>query len=309
MSYATTIGSRRYGFADLRTLMAKASPLRSGDQLAGLAAASHAPFLLNHVAIHVAGSAWIILAALVLAFRHQRLPTADATHLVPVVAVAPAGVVKRRRDVLVRWSKTWMEGARDLSADPASAARQLAAQKGAPEAVDLIDALGWLRFTDLQGAAEAAGLSGRSAVNLDALFHRTWDLWRDVGLLTTPPPERVPLNATIIADLAHEATTTTSKPRRPADGGEAETLLVHTVPGRRLKAEAEAALVSEVGFLAGVFSRSTVEVWIPRSPDAAQRVAHHATDRFGLAEGRVVVRTTRETKAGSAAVVTVHAAR
>ena len=40
MSYATTIGSRRYGFADLRTLMAKASPLRSGDQLAGLAAAT-----------------------------------------------------------------------------------------------------------------------------------------------------------------------------------------------------------------------------------------------------------------------------
>jgi ethanolamine ammonia-lyase large subunit len=36
--YRATIGSRRYVFDDLRTLLAKASPLRSGDQLAGLAA-------------------------------------------------------------------------------------------------------------------------------------------------------------------------------------------------------------------------------------------------------------------------------
>ena len=35
--YSATIGHRRYAFSDLRTLLAKASPLRSGDQLAGLA--------------------------------------------------------------------------------------------------------------------------------------------------------------------------------------------------------------------------------------------------------------------------------
>src|SRR5215510_10907390 len=38
--YRATIGNRRYAFADLKTLMAKASPLRSGDQLAGVAAES-----------------------------------------------------------------------------------------------------------------------------------------------------------------------------------------------------------------------------------------------------------------------------
>ncbi len=37
--YSATIGARRYVFADLKTLLAKASPLRSGDQLAGIAAA------------------------------------------------------------------------------------------------------------------------------------------------------------------------------------------------------------------------------------------------------------------------------
>src|SRR6266581_5536091 len=38
--YAATIGQTRYTFPDLATLMAKASPLRSGDLLAGIAAGS-----------------------------------------------------------------------------------------------------------------------------------------------------------------------------------------------------------------------------------------------------------------------------
>jgi ethanolamine ammonia-lyase large subunit len=40
MSYSEIIGSRTYRFADLKTLLAKASPQRSGDELAGIAAAS-----------------------------------------------------------------------------------------------------------------------------------------------------------------------------------------------------------------------------------------------------------------------------
>jgi ethanolamine ammonia-lyase large subunit len=38
--YAFTIGARRYKFPDLKILLAKATPLRSGDQLAGIAAES-----------------------------------------------------------------------------------------------------------------------------------------------------------------------------------------------------------------------------------------------------------------------------
>jgi ethanolamine ammonia-lyase large subunit len=40
MSYTQTIGSRGYRFPDLKALLAKASPARSGDYLAGVAAAS-----------------------------------------------------------------------------------------------------------------------------------------------------------------------------------------------------------------------------------------------------------------------------
>jgi ethanolamine ammonia-lyase large subunit len=38
--YGSTIGTRRYTFADLKTLLAKASPARSGDRLAGVVAES-----------------------------------------------------------------------------------------------------------------------------------------------------------------------------------------------------------------------------------------------------------------------------
>ena len=40
MSYTETVGQRTYRFADLKTLLANASPQRSGDELAGIAADS-----------------------------------------------------------------------------------------------------------------------------------------------------------------------------------------------------------------------------------------------------------------------------
>jgi ethanolamine ammonia-lyase large subunit len=40
MAYGTTINNTRWSFAELKTLLAKASPARSGDALAGLAASS-----------------------------------------------------------------------------------------------------------------------------------------------------------------------------------------------------------------------------------------------------------------------------
>lgn len=252
--------------------------------------------------------------------RDLVLSTAEATHLVPVVAVAPAGVVARREADLVTWSRVWLDGATTLGGDPAAAARTLASESGAPEAVDLIDGLGWLDFTDLHGAAQAAGLSGRGAVELDGLFHRTWSLWRDVGLLTTPPPEHVPLTAIVIADLAREVppgpAPVSPAIHRDPSGDEPGVLLTHTVSGRRLSAAAESRLVAEVGFLAGVFSRSTIEVTVPRSSEAADRVATHASERFGLGEGRVVVvpaepepKGTRPKKPRVAATVVVRDAR
>ncbi len=40
MAFRTTVGSTTYAFADLKDLLAKATPPRSGDRLAGVAAAT-----------------------------------------------------------------------------------------------------------------------------------------------------------------------------------------------------------------------------------------------------------------------------
>ena len=40
MAYRASTGRQSFSFADLKELMAKATPLRSGDELAGIAAGS-----------------------------------------------------------------------------------------------------------------------------------------------------------------------------------------------------------------------------------------------------------------------------
>ena len=51
MVYSASIGVRRHVFADLKTLLAKASPARSGDMLAGVAAASEEERMAARIAL------------------------------------------------------------------------------------------------------------------------------------------------------------------------------------------------------------------------------------------------------------------
>jgi ethanolamine ammonia-lyase large subunit len=51
MTYTHTLAGTRYGFGDLRTLLARATPFRSGDALAGLAAASAAERVAAQMAL------------------------------------------------------------------------------------------------------------------------------------------------------------------------------------------------------------------------------------------------------------------
>ncbi len=51
MGFASTVGDQRYHFCDLRELMAKATPERSGDQLAGIAAGSAAERVAARMAL------------------------------------------------------------------------------------------------------------------------------------------------------------------------------------------------------------------------------------------------------------------
>jgi ethanolamine ammonia-lyase large subunit len=89
--YSATVGSRRYTFGDLKTLLAKASPLRSGDQLAGVAAGTGeervaaqyaladlplATFLAEHVVAYEADAVTRLIAD-----SHDRAAFAPVAHL------------------------------------------------------------------------------------------------------------------------------------------------------------------------------------------------------------------------------------
>lgn len=65
MPFAHTVASRRHLFADLKTLLAKASPARSGDYLAGLAAASEEERMAARMALAEVPLAHFLAEALV----------------------------------------------------------------------------------------------------------------------------------------------------------------------------------------------------------------------------------------------------
>ncbi|MGO4153039.1 ethanolamine ammonia-lyase subunit EutB [Cupriavidus sp. YAF13] len=65
MTFAHTVASRRHLFADLKTLLAKASPARSGDYLAGLAAASEEERMAARMALAEVPLAHFLTEALV----------------------------------------------------------------------------------------------------------------------------------------------------------------------------------------------------------------------------------------------------
>lgn len=91
MSYAFSVGHQRWHFETLQTLMAKASPLRSGDQLAGLAAQSDGERVAAQMALAELPLKTFLNAALIpyehdevtrlILDTHDRLAFAKVSHL------------------------------------------------------------------------------------------------------------------------------------------------------------------------------------------------------------------------------------
>lgn len=153
------------------------------------------------------------------------------------------------------------------------------------------------------------GLSGRGAFTLDQAFRTTWRIWRDIGVLTTPPPEMAPLYTGIIGSLARtspEATTADAPRARTADAGDGkrpEVLLVVKGPvakGGKLDAE---AFVNQIGFLAGVFDRLRLRVSIRDDAKTAELLVGMARDRFGLRAEQLSV--ARQAPSGASTAVEV----
>jgi hypothetical protein len=219
--------------------------------------------------------------------RELVLSTAEATHLVPIVAIAPAGYLDRNHAALVTWAETWLVGVDLLHTDPPGAARQIAADEAAPEVVDIIDAMGWVSFASMPDNARMAGLAGRGAVNLEVLFRTTWELWRAVGVLTTPQPERVPLSTAVIAEVAITDAGGHAPAPAVSDVGSrrgSRPLVIHARSEREIDDDIGQVLQDRAAFLAGVFSRSPIRVAVRGQVRRARTIAAAANERHGLSD-------------------------
>lgn len=217
--------------------------------------------------------------------------TADASRLIPFVAIAPRSLLEKNSGALLGWVKGWVAGQKKLSSDPPSAARSIAALKDAPEPIALLARLGELSPASLYESAELFGLSGRGAVTLSSLLTETWKLWRAASLTNAPPPESMPVDGRIVAGLVRADPELAAPPERAADKkseGAPKTgavLLVRRLRGATLD---EDAALEAIGFLAGIFPRSPLRVTVHRGGAAASKsLAGRAVDRFGLTPDRV----------------------
>ena len=225
------------------------------------------------------------------------LTTADASRLIPFVAVAQHGLLDKNGKALAAWARVWLEGARKLTEDPALAARQIAGAPGAPEPIVLLKRLGEITPASLGDNARVVGLSGRGALTLETLFQQSWQIWRGAGVLATPAPEAAPINSSVIAALARTnpsllAPALPSKAPQKAAGTSADARSA-MITFRQLEGKLdEPALLASAGLFADLFERSTLRVAVVKgsSVDAAatRKLIDGVEQRFDVTPGRII---------------------
>lgn len=239
-----------------------------------------------------------------------RMTTADASRLIPFVAIAQRGTIESHGPALVAWARVWLDAQRSLDTDATNAARTVASVQGAPEPIALLRKLGELSPASLGDNARAVGLSGRSGVTLETSFQRAWQTFRGAGVLATPPPDSAPVNTSVIAalvraepelakGLASGAAVSKTKPGDPAG----KVLLVHRL-GDGTANMNDASIVASLGFVAGVFERSAIRVTIKSGgtldTKRAQKIIDAAQGQFDIAAGRLTVGTKPAERASAA---------
>lgn len=233
------------------------------------------------------------------------LSTGEALQLIPYVAVAQRAFVERHTEALVTFSRVWFEGQTRVARDPTAASRRLAQLSDGPEPLALLAQLGEIRTSSVNDNALSAGVAGRGAVNLTSLFERCWRYWRSLSVLTTPSPERAPVSGEVITQLVlgNEQPT----PARPSAPKLPSTQATGQAPLLQLNAAATAGddsqIIGDVGFVAGVFARSTLRLSVYSQSafdkKRTEALVGQISERFDLGEGRLIAHQTRPTTLGS----------
>jgi ABC-type nitrate/sulfonate/bicarbonate transport system substrate-binding protein len=215
-----------------------------------------------------------------------RVSTAEATRLVPFVAIASEGFLRQHPDAVRQWVTGWLEGRKQLQRDVPGAARMLANADNSVETVEMVDLLGWVDYVGLRQNAEVAGLSGRGAATLERLFQLSWRLWRESGVLSTPAPASLPVSTETLMSLISQRGGVEPPRTEEADtAGSADNDIFMTY---RYKRELDRnTFVKDLGLVAGVFSRSHCTVSVRRNPELAATLIEDAHTRFGLDKARL----------------------
>lgn len=249
--------------------------------------------------------------------RNILVTTADASRLIPFVAIAQRGLLEKNGRALSAWARAWLEGTKRLESAAADAARQIATTQGAPEPIVLLKRLGEVASASLNDNVRVVGLSGRGALTLEVLFQRSWQIWRSAGLLATPAPEVAPVTTTVIASLARSfpsligptvppkagaasaASSAAAKARGNADALRA--MITYRQPEGKLD---DAALLASAGFFADVFARSALRVAVIRAGGvdgpATKHLVDEAQERFDVPAARLVAAKKAAPKAAAA---------
>jgi len=211
------------------------------------------------------------------------LTTADASRLVPVVAIASRGLVEAHPEVMGALLKAWVAGGTALRKDVPAAARLIASQPGAPDPAAMLERLAWLGDPGAGDEAFALGAVGKEVVTVEWLFARDWRLLRDQGTLTSPAP-----SGAVVAILPFTRAFPTVPARSEAQAvaqpdAAARTLLAHRVT----KGDA-ASIGIEIASLASIFERSVVRV-SARPATLAKEAADSASTTQGTASAHILV--------------------
>lgn len=212
-----------------------------------------------------------------------QLTTADASRLVPFVAVAPRGFVEGHRNVVLALLRGWIDGGAMLRKDVPAAARRVASEPGAPEPAAVLERIAWVDDDSPGDTSNVEGRLGVEARAIARLFERDWRLFKEAGMLTSPMPAVDGIVVTPALRLLAGVPSGRPPSTPPAGDPAAATLLAHRV----VKGDAE-AVATEIALLADVFERSGIRV-TARPPSLAQAAAAAASDGHGVKSERIVV--------------------
>jgi len=232
--------------------------------------------------------------------RPRAFSTADASRLVPIVAVAPKATIDAREAALREWSKAWLEGLSRARSDVPGVARRLAAKEalplaagvgGAPEALVLVERLGQIENTGLDQQTSLIGPLAKGAATLDVLTQRTWQVARGGGLTAAAAPEPLPIDTRVVSMIAPPPKDAPALPATEGDAGVTFGPLpagaVAQVAYRAAEGDSE-KLAAEIAFLSAVFERGVFRITAKGGEKQARAIAAAAQGK-GVSSSRMAI--------------------